>query len=665
MNENAEKLHIGGIPVAVHRFNTVVVGSGAAGLNAAEYLHRHGQKSVAVITEGLDMGTSRNTGSDKQTYYKLTLGGEAEDSVRKTARTLFDGGAMDGDIALAEAAGSAPSFFRLVDLGVPFPHNAYGEFIGYKTDHDPVSRGSSCGPLTSKFMTERLLAAVRERGIPIFDRHQVIELLVADGAGRTLGALALDLERVGDPERRYALFAAANVVYATGGEAGMYECSVYPPSQCGSTGIALRAGAKAKNLTESQYGITSVKFRWNLSGTYQQVLPRYLSADAGGGDEREFLDPYFPGTEKLLSAIFLKGYQWPFDPRKIAGSGSSLIDILVYHETVIRGRRVFLDYTRNPYRAESDGKMDFSKLTPEVHSYLVNSGALLETPIARLAKMNPAAIELYMSHGIDLAAERLEIAVSAQHNNGGLAADKWWQSNIRHLFPIGEVNGSHGVYRPGGSALNSGQVGGMRAARYILAKCGGEPPAAEEVLAKCGEQLTQAVAFGENALARAEDGVDISEERRAIQQRMSCHGAHIRSAEGVNRALGEAKRQLVKIETGLGIGNPHLLRELHQLRDLAVCHFVYLFAIKNYIEQGGVSRGSYLIQDASGEKPDALLPETFRYRVGGGGPAALIQEMVYLNGACQVSGRPVRPLPAPDDWFETVWQRYQSGDIYL
>ena len=39
--------------------------------------------------------------------------------------------------------------------------------------------------------------------------------------------------------------------------------------------------------------------------------------------------------------------------------------------------------------------------------------------------------------------------------------------NIRHLFPVGEVNGSHGVYRPGGSALNAGQVGGLRAAEYI------------------------------------------------------------------------------------------------------------------------------------------------------------------------------------------------------
>ena len=43
----------------------------------------------------------------------------------------------------------------------------------------------------------------------------------------------------------------------------------------------------------------------------------------------------------MLTKVFLKGYQWPFDVRKIDG-GSSIIDILVYIETCIKGRRVFL-----------------------------------------------------------------------------------------------------------------------------------------------------------------------------------------------------------------------------------------------------------------------------------------------------------------------------------
>ena len=48
--------------------NTVVVGSGAAGLNAASRLSQYGQTDIALVTEGMNIGTSRNTGSDKQTY---------------------------------------------------------------------------------------------------------------------------------------------------------------------------------------------------------------------------------------------------------------------------------------------------------------------------------------------------------------------------------------------------------------------------------------------------------------------------------------------------------------------------------------------------------------------------------------------------------------------
>ena len=58
----------------------------------------------------------------------------------------------------------------------------------------------------------------------------------------------------------------------------------------------------------------------------------------------------------LLDAIFLKGYQWPFDPRKTKDYGSSLIDLLVYQETAIKGRQVFLDYRRNPSGSVENGK---------------------------------------------------------------------------------------------------------------------------------------------------------------------------------------------------------------------------------------------------------------------------------------------------------------------
>jgi succinate dehydrogenase/fumarate reductase flavoprotein subunit len=88
MENISGSLIIDGIDIPIVRYNTVVIGSGAAGFNAADSLHGLGVRSVALITEGVGRGTSRNAGSDKQTYYKLSLGGGEPDSVGKMAENL-------------------------------------------------------------------------------------------------------------------------------------------------------------------------------------------------------------------------------------------------------------------------------------------------------------------------------------------------------------------------------------------------------------------------------------------------------------------------------------------------------------------------------------------------------------------------------------------------
>ena len=233
-----ERFNAGNFSARVLRCNTAIVGTGAAGYNAADRLWQYGRQDILLITEKRTAGTSRNTGSDKQTYYKLTLSGGDPDSVREMAETLFDGQCVDGDIALCEAALSTQGFLKLAELGVPFPRNRYGEYIGYKTDHDPRRRATSVGPYTSKQMTEKLEAAVTAKGVPMLDNTQVIKI-VSDGE-RVLGLLCLNT-RAQSADDRYLLVRCKNVVYATGGPAGIYADSVYPASQFGATGLALEA----------------------------------------------------------------------------------------------------------------------------------------------------------------------------------------------------------------------------------------------------------------------------------------------------------------------------------------------------------------------------------------------------------------------------------------
>ena len=99
-------------------YDVVVIGSGAAGFNAANRIRQNSDLSVALLTEDLNSGTSRNTGSDKQTYYKLGISGDSPDSVSLMAEELFSCGSVDGDNALCEAALSLRCFMNLAELGV-------------------------------------------------------------------------------------------------------------------------------------------------------------------------------------------------------------------------------------------------------------------------------------------------------------------------------------------------------------------------------------------------------------------------------------------------------------------------------------------------------------------------------------------------------------------
>ena len=561
----------------------VVVGSGCAGLNAADWLLMLGEKDTVLVTEDMRSGTSRNTGSDKQTYYKLSLSGDDGDSPGALGRMLAKPD-VHGDTALCEAASSAACFFRLASLGVPFPMNEYGEYVGYQTDHDTRKRATSAGPLTSRFMTEALERSALSHGLEVLDRTLAVRILT-DARGVT-GLMCLDLER-----RDWLLLRCADIILCTGGPAHIYSSRVYPESQHGMSGLAFEAGASGANLDCWQYGLASVNFRWNLSGSYQQALPRYVSVDEVG-TEREFLAEAL-GERNALALAFLKGYQWPFDPAKV--KGSSLVDILVKREEDL-GRRVYMDYRRNPsgYAPEA--------LSDEARAYLTNCGALGATPIERLAAINAPAIDLYRSHGIDLTNEPLRVSVCAQHHNGGIAVDSDWQTEVPGLYVCGEAAGTFGKTRPGGTALNSTQVGSMRAARHAVKAarpCGtGDALPAVEVPAGDPARLTA-----------------------HLQREMTRVAAFRRDEQGMEALLAEVGGALTRTVPA-DVKDPQLEQRL-LLRDILLTQRQVLSAMLYDLRNGG-TEGILRTKDG-------------------------------------VSGRiPARPFPERDLWFERVWKKYRG-----
>ncbi len=622
--------------VTVYQTGTLVIGSGCGGLAAADYLFDFGQQDILIITEGVNMGTSRNAGSDKQTFYKLSLAADELDSVGEMAQTLFSCGGINGDTALAEASCSARCFMKLVQYGVPFPTDRYGAYIGYKTDHDPRRRATSAGPYTSKYMTECLERSVRAKGIPILESMCAVRLLVY--GGRCYGVLAVDGAQSGGTNKGLTIFLANHTILATGGPASAYESSVYPESQTGMTGMAVEAGASMQNLMDWQYGLASIKFRWNVSGTYQQALPRYISVSPDG-QEREFLTEYYSTPQEVLDRVFLKGYQWPFDVRKL--DGSSMIDILVYQETQ-KGNRVYMDFTQDPVGLP-DG---FSMLSRECRDYLDRSGGICPYPVERLTRMNAPAVQLYLDHSIDLRREPLEIRVCAQHCCGGIAVDANWQTDIPHLYAVGEAAGTFGAYRPGGMALASTQTGALRAAEHI-SHC---TPAPMGVQALAHDREAGQFIQSLLALSKKPSQPMAENSMQKLQSEFTRYAGHLRDTNKMRQMLSERTAGLSRFFHDRNACIPSDLSNLLHYRDIMFTQGAALSAMLLSAQHMG-SRGSGLVVDPA--YPNRYLPENIGFQ-------DKYIRTSYKNGQFRSTVETVRPLPDCDSWFETTWKEFRE-----
>jgi succinate dehydrogenase / fumarate reductase, flavoprotein subunit len=658
-----ELMTVGGHVLPVHRSEALVLGSGAAGLRTSVELRRR-DVDVVVASQSAFGGTSACSGSDKQTLHTANTAGRGDD-FRSMADALGAGGAMDEDTAYVESVGSGRALSSLQFMGLPIPQDRFGGALRYQTDHDEVGRATSCGPRTSRLMVQVLTREAIRLDIPIFNHTTGVRLLVASGEKpRAVGVLAMAPKRR-TSENPYGLtvFFSSSVIIATGGPGELYRDSVYPRHCFGSLGLALEAGVEAVNLTESQFGIGTPRdnFPWNLSGTYVQSIPYIFSRDARG-NERNFLSEYYRTTQELASNIFRKGYQWPFHASRMLEFGSSLLDLAVFRETRA-GRKVFMDFNRSPLPVPGDAEFSLERLDDDVRAYLANCDALLASPIDRLRKMNPLSIELYKRYKYDVTRDPLEFAINNQHMNGGLAVDTWGATNLEGCYAVGEAAGTHGVTRPGGAALNAGQVFGTRCAEQIAARrmprraVGSEQALTEEAVASTLGALRPGSALKAPAI------------RKDVQDRMSNHAAilcnvvDVQAAARAAHALNETIRQ-----QGIAFdGVNEALRAL-QWRQSAIASEGVLTALAFYLKRGGGSRGARTVCSPDGDcapKARSGSLEDVRFISE---RAEDREEQIHVRfeaGAFLCVSRPIRRRHRDyRPFFERDWPDYLNGAIH-
>lgn len=652
-----------GLTLPVRRCRALVLGSGAAGLRAAVELKRH-DIDVAIASQSAFGGTSACSGSDKQTLHTANSSDRGDD-FRAMADALGAGGAMDEDAAYVEAVGSARALSSLQYLGLPIPQDPLGGVLRYQTDHDEVGRATSCGPRTSRLMVKVLAEEALRLGVPIINHTTAVRLLVDPGSPRRpAGVLAIRPKcRADDNPLGLTVFFCDFLVIASGGPGELYRDSVYPRHCFGSLGLALEAGLEAVNLTESQFGIgtSRERFPWNLSGTYVQCMPYVYSLDSRGR-EHNFLGDYYRTTRELASNVFRKGYQWPFHATRMLDFGSSLFDLAVFRESQA-GRKVFMDFNRNPLAVPGDAEFDLERLDADVHAYLKNSGALLEKPLDRLRKMNPLSIELYKRYKYDITRKPLEFAINNQHMNGGLAVDTWGQTSLEGCYAVGEAAGTHGVTRPGGAALNAGQVFGTRCAEHIASR-------REVEVARSSERELVVGALSRILdVLRPGGSMTVAAIKTEVQARMSDHAGIVCNAGDVRKALAgaQALNDAIRKRRVAYEGAYEAARAL-QWRQMAIVSEAVLAALAFYIDRGGGSRGARAVCGPEGERiPLARTGplDDFRFlpeRAEDRNEQILIRlddgHFVIRTRAVRARDRERRPF------FERDWPDFLTGAIF-
>jgi hypothetical protein len=232
--------------------------------------------------------------------------------------------------------------------------------------------------------------------------------------------------------------------------------------------------------------------------------------------------------------------------------------------------------------------------------------------------------------------------------------------------------GTHGVKRPGGAALNAGQVGAQRAAEFIVNAYGAGIPQLTPIDEDVRQQL-QAVVTQLHTFLKDETTLTGDDAISQIQKRMTASAAHVRKFETAEYALKEAVELHQYIRNrGLKVKDGGSLITAIRARHLAISSIAYLKAIAELLKSGGGSRGSYLvvtddgseihpaIKDFSTGKPLKFRPENETLR------NSILQLQHDVNSPDLFTCRIVPPREAAKERkaFEPAWHDYRSGAIY-
>ncbi|HEX5568923.1 MAG TPA: succinate dehydrogenase flavoprotein subunit [Streptomyces sp.] len=283
----------------IHKYDTVIVGAGGAGMRAA--IEATKRSRTAVLTKLYP--TRSHTGA-AQGGMAAALANVEEDNWEWHTFDTVKGGdyLVDQDAAEILAKEAIDAVLDLEKMGLPFNRTPQGKidqrrFGGHSRNHGeaPVRRSCYAADRTGHMILQTLYQNCVKEGVEFFNEFYVLDLLLneVDGVRRTAGVVAYELA-TGDIH----VFQAKAVIFASGGNGKFFKVTSNAHTLTGDgQAAAFRRGLPLEDMEF---------FQFHPTGIWRMGILLTEGARGEGGILRNkhgerFMEKYAPVMKDLAS----------------------------------------------------------------------------------------------------------------------------------------------------------------------------------------------------------------------------------------------------------------------------------------------------------------------------------------------------------------------------
>ena len=402
-----------------HQFDTLIIGSGLAGLTIALQIADH--KKVCIVSK---REVSDSASSWAQGGIAAVLNSEvnSEDSIEEHIQDTLTAGAglCDVEITRNVATHAREAIEWLINQGVEFTREADNNLHLTREGGHSQRRIVHAADATGREVQKTLAQKIREhKNITILENHIAVDLITSKKVDKNsklnncLGAYILD-----NKTGHVITIAAQQTVLACGGAGKVYLYTTNPDVSTGD-GIAMawRAGCRVANMEFIQFHPTCL---------FHPHAKSFLISEAVRGEGGLLRLP--DGTRFMAE----HDARLELAPRDVVARA---IDF----EMKKRGLDcVYLDIT--------------------------------DKPLAFIKEHFPNIYARCLELGIDISKQPIPVVPAAHYTCGGVMVDAQGRTDIANLYAIGETacTGLHGANRLASNSLLECLVFGRAAAHDIL-----------------------------------------------------------------------------------------------------------------------------------------------------------------------------------------------------